>query len=193
MRRRDPRAEPSDPPPIAEEHVSARFELPKAERREEEAEPPPSSRRQPPPPAPEAQPHAVITNVDPRLEQVEPLVDKADWQGIAKALGGVAEIGQLPPNLGLLAALAASESAGEKGAPVANETAIRCMAGLFGVAPESAIARVLAKRLLRKNPTTWRERPAPPARVSFLIILVVLVLGGALGWFLSSGYVKWHR
>jgi len=129
-----------------------------------------------------------VTNVDPRVERVEDALARGDWQSVARDLGKIEEAGALPPNLGLVCAVAHAESSAD--APGENELAIRCMAAIFGVAPDSRLALVLAKRLLRKNPVAWRQRPAPPARVSLLIILVTLVVGGAVGWLLTSGIVK---
>ncbi len=126
-----------------------------------------------------------ITSRDPRFERLEALLDANDWKAIGKELGTV-EIGTLPPNLGLVAALARSENKKE-GDPDAVGIAIRCMAGLLDVEEGSPIARVLARRLLRKNPASLRQRPAPPARTSMFIVLATLVVGGAVGWLASIG------
>lgn len=128
-----------------------------------------------------------VTNVDPRCEPLEKLLDANDWKGIAKSLGGIEEIGKLPPNLGLVAALANVEGSKEA-SPEAITTAIRCMAGLLGVREDSPLARVLARRMLRKNPTAlFSDRQAPPARTSFLIVVLTLVVGGGVGFLLSGG------
>ena len=89
----------------------------------------------------------------------------------------------------LLAALAHNENA-KDGDPDAAAAAIRCMAGLLGVSDDSPIARVLARRMLRKNPVKLSERQAPPARTSFLIVLITLALGGGVGFVASAG--SWH-
>lgn len=132
-----------------------------------------------------AAPSRSITNVDPRFEHIEPLVTVNDWKGVAARLGAVSEAGKLQPNLGLIAAVAHNEIA-EEGDQEARELAIRCTAGLLGIAPESEIVRILSRRLLRKNPVRFRERPAPPARLSLLIIAVTLALGAGAGWLFSS-------
>lgn len=173
VRRPDPRVDPDSDPPEREAADSERG----ASRAERSAPDPERGGRS-------------VTSVDPRLEAVEPLVARGDWGTVTRQLGPIDKAGFLPPNLGLLFALAHHESAPEDDAGAGNEIAIRCMAGLLGVGPESPIALVLAKRLLRKNPQTWREKPAPPARVSFLIVLAVLVVGAAVGWFGSSGTVR---
>lgn len=127
-----------------------------------------------------------VTSSDPRYEALEKLLDVNDWRGIEKELGAMEEAGKLPPNLGLVAALAHVESAKEA-SPEAITTAIRCMAGLLGVPESSPLARVLARRLLRKNPVRLTQRQAPPARYSVLIVALTLAIGGAVGWALSFG------
>ncbi len=133
--------------------------------------------------------HGKITSQDPRYEPIEKLLDLNDWKKLTDELGPMSDVGKLPPNLGLLAALAHNE-AKKDGDPEAVATAIRCMAGLLGVADDSPIARVLARRMLRKNPVKLSERKAPPARTSMLIVLATLVGGGGIGWLASEG--SWH-
>jgi len=130
-----------------------------------------------------------ITNQDPRIEALEKLLDGNDWQGIGKELGSLDDVGKLPPNLGLIAALAHNE-AQEAGHSEASEIAIRCMAALLGVSESSSVARVLARRVLRKNPVRLMDRKAPPARVSILIVVLTLLAGGGVGWLASSGSIR---
>ena len=129
----------------------------------------------------------VVTSTDPRLESIEPFVKNGDWAGIIKELGPAEKAGSLPPHLGLLFALAVNESNAAGDAFDPAQLAIRCAAGLFGVPPESAIALVVGKRRLRKNPLSFGKRPAPPARVSFLIVLITLVVGAGVGWLVTGG------
>ena len=126
-----------------------------------------------------------ITSQDPRYEHLEKLLDKNDWKQICEDLGPMGSVGKLPPNLGLVAALASHEISKE-GDQQAIVIAIRCMAGVLGVAEDSPIARVLARRMLRKNPVRFSERKAPPARTSLLIVLLALLVGGGVG-LLASG------
>jgi hypothetical protein len=137
------------------------------------------------PPAAEAPSSSASAPLDPRLAALEPLFGRTAWKEIADKLGPPEQAAALPPQLALIYALARREAAGEAGAAGANELAIRSMAALFGVAPTSATALVLAKRLLRQNPAGWRTRPAPPARLSLVIILLGVALGVAAGSFLS--------
>ena len=137
---------------------------------------------------------SVVTNTDPRFDALEPLVSTADWAGVLKLLGPPEQAGKLPPNLGLIYALAAKEEgldarSQEQQPFPAAEVAIRCMAGLVGVSPDSSVALLLAKRLLRSNPVTWRQAPAPSGKVSAIILILAGIIGGGIGWFLSLGYV----
>lgn len=189
MAKFDPRAEPlTNPPKGAEEHSVESVKLPKivvqapriAEAPVEDA----TSTETPD--APPSRPSSTVTSSDPRYEPIEKLLDANDWRGVGVELGPMDQAGKLPPNLGLLASIAHNELARD-GDPEAVATAIRCMAAILGVAETSPLARVLARRLLRKNPTRLRDRPAPPARVSLLIVLATLVVGGGIGWLASMG------
>lgn len=190
MTKLDPRADPVTHPPAKSEDFSVdRVQItiknaPKSapvirsaeptEAVQEETLPEPRSATRP------------ITSSDPRYASVEKLLDINDWKSISAELGSLDDVGKLPPNLGLLAALAHNEATAA-GHPESVATAIRCVAAIFGVPEESPIARVLARRILRKNPVKLRDRPAPPARVSLLIIAVTLVLCGGVAWFFLNG------
>ena len=132
-----------------------------------------------------------VTNVDPRIVELEPLVRAGDWAAVARTLGPDDAAGKLPPNLGLVYALARKEKEGalDKGT-ASTELAMRCTAGLLGVAPDSEIALVIAKRLIRKNPVAFRERAAPPASITAIILVVALVVGSAIGWLFATGHVR---
>lgn len=201
--RRDPRAEPSVPP--GEERVDKLGDLPPhtspgtasppaaTDAAPEERAPASGS---PASPASSASPAAsagrVVTSVDPRIEAVESALATGDWRKIAADLGPLAKAGALPPTLGIVCAVAHREIASEEAAQEANDLAIRSAAALFGVPQGSALAMVLAKRVMRKNPVAWQKRPAPPARTSLLIIAATLIVGGGIGWLFSSGLVKLH-
>lgn len=135
----------------------------------------------------------VVTNTDPRMLELEPLIAASDWASVIKQLGPAESAGRLPPNLGIIYAVACKEMENAPAEQIdLNEVAIRCAAGLFGVEPDSPIALLLAKRLLRKNPVNWKKRPAPRPMISFIIIIVALVLGGLFGWAASVGYIRFH-
>lgn len=223
--RRDPRRDPTEPPPPAEGDSEQRG-APSSEREEPPAQPPsdakpegekkpaapdrddahepPSSRRRAlpadvPPTAPTG--GRVVTAADPRIAELEPLVATANWEAVLSALGSEEEAGKLPPNLGLIYAVAHKEYQIEKEDEAGNKdrdksgyepnaVAIRCMAGIFGVAPESPIALVLGKRLMRSNPVSWQKKKAPPASISVLIVALGLIIGAGIGWLLSFGYVE---
>jgi hypothetical protein len=132
----------------------------------------------------------VVTNLDPRLEQIEPIIDEGNWHTVGKQLGTLEETGRLPPTLGLIAAVAHTEIAGEAGCPEASDLAIRCMTGVFGIKNDSAIGRVLAKRLLRRNQRAAPVRAAVPASVAFVLFAVFLAIGLIGGYLIGSGTLK---
>jgi hypothetical protein len=178
--RRDPRAEPdpseegdlaSDLPPPRESGPT------RASTPGYVAEPPPSTRAR----------AGVVTSADPRLAELDPLLAGGSWREILKLLGPPEAVEKLPPTLALIHAIAQRESAGDASATPANELAIRSMAAIYGIPPGSTTALVLAKRLLRQNPAAWRTKPAPPAKLSVLIIVVALAFGAGVGWWLSVG------
>ncbi len=187
MAKLDPRADPVSSPPSAKDDFTVdRVAVPKDaprdvkkvdESADEDAD------------DDDDKPTTKITSQDPRYEPLEKLLDLNDWKKIGTELGAMSDVGKLPPNLGLLAALAHNENA-KDGDPDAAAAAIRCMASLLGVSEDSPIARVLARRMLRKNPVKLSERQAPPARTSFLIVLITLALGGGVGFVASAG--SWH-
>ena len=137
--------------------------------------------------APDSGRVSVVTSADPRLADLDPLLSSGAWREIMKILGPPEQVEKLPPTLALIYAVAQRESAGDTSATPANELAIRSMAAIYGIAPGSTTALVLAKRLLRQNPAAWRTKPAPPAKLSGLIIAVALALGLGVGWWLSVG------
>ena len=144
-----------------------------------------------PAPAPRAPSNTnVVTNLDPRLEQIEPIIDEGNWHTVGKQLGALEDSGRLPPTLGLIAAVAHSEISGDAGCPEANDLAIRCMTGVFGIKNDSAIGRVLAKRLLRRNQRAAPVRATVPASAAFVLFAVFLAIGLIGGYLIGSGTVK---
>lgn len=130
---------------------------------------------------------SVVTSPDPRLAELDPLLSRGSWREILALLGPPEAVETLPPTLALIYAVAQRESSGDASATPANELAIRSMAAIYGIAPGSTTALVLAKRLLRQNPAAWRTKPAPPAKFSVPIIVVALAFGAGVGWWLSTG------
>jgi hypothetical protein len=204
MAKLDPRADPlSDPPTSKDDFSVDRVEVvipapPKAAanglEKAESVKPPAKSGSVPPAKSESARPLARVDSLeppaidgrDPRHVTLEKLLDQNDWKQIGVELDSFGDLASLPPNLGLVSALAHNENA-KDGDPDAVVNAIRCMAGLLGVAENSPMARVLARRMLRKNPVRFSERKAPAARTSLLIVLATLVVGGGVGWLASIG------
>lgn len=183
MPRIDPRAEPMSDPPSGVDHSVERVAVEKVSAARDEAAGDPAESSV----VPVAEAAASrVTSRDPRYDAVEKLLDANDWHAVRDELGALEGVGKLPPNLGLVAALAHNEATRE-GDPEAVAVAIRCMAGVLGVADDSPVARVLARRLLRKNPVRVRDIQAPPAKTSAFIVLLTLALGGSVGWMLSLG------
>jgi hypothetical protein len=184
--KRDPRREPTDPPPPLDGEPA----LPKVEIVDSSSPLLPPSAPQVAPEPTTTQAVSVVTSSDPRLPAVEKAVEAGNWEAVLAALGPADDVGRLPPNLGLLCAIALKEKEREE-AVTADRTdiAIRCTAAVLGVDTASPIALLVAKRLLRKNPTAWRQRPAPRPTISILIVLGGLLIGGTLSWLLSFGYL----
>src|SRR5687767_4411723 len=121
MSRPDPRAEPAEPTSagaekierVAVSNVTAATKETETETAKPAASPP------------------SITNEDPRIAGIEPLVKTNDWKRAASVLGPVDDAGSLPPNLGLIAAVAHHEALNDP-SPEARAVAIRCMAALLG-------------------------------------------------------------
>jgi hypothetical protein len=174
MPRPDPRVEPESDSETSTPQVSVeRVAVSKIDAKTEQEEVAPPQRT------------VTVKSDDPRVAEIEPLVERNDWNAVVAKLGSVDDAGKLPPNLGVIAAIAHNELA-KDGSVEARNTAVRSMAALLGLPADNELARVLARRLLRKNPTGFRHRPAPPPKTSFIIAAIVVALGGALGWFLSS-------
>ena len=208
--RRDPREERESLPPEEPKRPSSRPDP--REEPEWDAEPHAAERRSSAPPdaTPSAPPAAMAPplmpsippgttsmppgamsmppgTVDARLIELEPLLARGDWAGILALLGPPEKAVELPATLGLVFALAQREAVGDRSATPANVLAIKCMAAIYGVSPDSATALVLAKRLLRQNPASWRTAPAPSAKFTIALIVVVILIGVTAGSYLSLG------
>ena len=127
-----------------------------------------------------------------KMAELEGLINAGDWPGICRALGPPELAASLPPNLGLIYAVALYETTRGELASLGSQLGIRCVATLAAVPEDSAVALVLAKRMLRRNPVSWSMRPAPSAGFSVFFVLFALVFGSALGWLLSSGLIRFH-
>lgn len=122
-----------------------------------------------------------------REEALAVHINRNDWLTVARELGPLNETKTLSPTLGLLAAIAHNE-VDKEGQSESVAIAIRCTAKLLAVPEESPIARVVARRLIRKNPTGISERDAPPAKTGATIVLVTAVIGAGIGWLMSGGW-----
>ncbi len=168
--------------------------------------PPPSAARgarhsKAPPPPPR-----LVTSIPPPAKrgdaalalvpEVEQLLQQGKWRQLRALLGTrESDPTKLAPALGLLYAIALKEdgppdeSAGQSAKRLEADTlGIRAMSQVLGVSEESATALVLAKRMLRRRPIEWNQKP--PARISVLLILVALAIGAGVGLLLSPGLIN---
>ena len=133
----------------------------------------------------------------PVLPNSNPFWHRASGKASSSTSAPEENAGKLPPNLGLIYAIARKELETDKDKETKkikeheepHQVAIRCIAGLYGISPDSPIAIVLGKRIIRANPVSWQKKKAPPAPISFLIVALGLLLGAGIGWLLSFGSV----
>ena len=64
-----------------------------------------------------------------------------------------------------------------------DQLAIEAVARMLGVAEDSSVARVFAKRLLRQPRSALRERPNRGA--SALIVTLGVIVGCVVGWIVA--------
>jgi hypothetical protein len=151
----------------------------------------------PPPPPPRASLRAdpsrasqrplAVEQIEPALlAVVEPLVQQGNWHELRTLIAGrFSDARQLPPGLALLYAIALKEAPavleepGEKPAVQAETLGIRAVSQLLVVPEPSALAVVVAKRVLRQRPHDWNQKP--PVRVSALLVIVALLTGALAG------------
>src|SRR5690348_9644561 len=110
MPRPDPRAEPesdseSSTPQVSIERVVVSKIDAKLAERAEDVEDGEESAASPPSGA------VMVKSEDPRVAEIEPLVERNDWKAVVAKLGSVDDAGKLPPNLGLVVAIAHNEMA----------------------------------------------------------------------------------
>jgi hypothetical protein len=144
-------------------------------------------------PPPVARPAVAASAPDPRLSEVEPLLRGGNWEQVLQVLGPAEAAASLPPSLALLYSVARKEreAIGDVAGDVdATALAIRSAATLLGVAEGSALALVVAKRVVRQNPVAWQKRRAPPAKVSALIMIAALVISSLVAWLVFSGHIS---
>jgi hypothetical protein len=117
--------------------------------------------------------------VDPRIHELEILVSRGKWDRVVEVLAADRD-GLIPP-MALLCAVAAKEAVTPPSwGRETDQLAIEAMACMLGVQPDSPLALVFAKRILRRPTTPWRE---PPSRgVTWVLLLLFIALGGVLGW-----------
>ena len=117
-----------------------------------------------------------------RLAQIERLTNQGKWAEVLQTLSEQRGVGQLSPTERLIWAIAQKEHPHGQSTSEAHRVGIQAMSELLGVAPDSPLALIVAKRALRTVAGAWRSRPAPKPLFSFLIIIFGVGFGAAIGW-----------
>ena len=142
-----------------------------------------------PPPA-EAAPGPMIA--------VVALIEQNEWSKVCAQLEPMRDaLPATSPSLGLLYAVAKHEDALSRSGsrdvrdPETERLARESLALLLDIGLDSAAARLLSLRLLRRP---WSSAPAPSARTSALIVFVAVAIGALVGWLLDEGFDRFfHR
>ena len=127
------------------------------------------------------------------LEAAGPLLEQSRWRDLRLLLAADnASAANLPPVLALLYAIALKEDQAQAKqskhdpfsaqAGAAEAIAISVVQKLFELPEASVISVMIAKRLLRRRPLDWKQKP--PARVSAMLVGSALLLGALVGFLL---------
>ena len=148
----------------------------------------PPDETKPTPAAAEAPRPQSFAPSDPRLVEIERAASMGDWSAALRLADSLDDAAKLPPGLALVWALARKETLkpDDKNASAVTHLAVRAVASLLGVNEKSDLALLIAKRLLRQNPASWRQAPAPSTGISIFIMIVALIVGSAIGLLLSG-------
>jgi hypothetical protein len=130
------------------------------------------------------------------LEAAEPLLEQGRWRDLRLLLApDNADAVSLPPVLALLYAVALKEDqsstkreAHRVPAGAAESIAITVVHQLFDLPEPSMAAVLLAKRLLRRRPLDWKQKP--PARVSLMLVVSALLVGALVGVLLLPSLLR---
>lgn len=124
------------------------------------------------------------------------LIEQNEWSKVCDQLRPMREaLPATSPALGLFYAIARHEDAlSRQGTPArdpANEELAReSLALLLEIGRDTAAARMLTLRLLRRP---WSAAPAPGARTSFFIVLIAIAVGAMVGWMIDQGMDRLNR
>lgn len=152
----------------------------------------------PPPPPPKASVARVGASAQERalLEAAEPLLEQGRWRDLRMLLApDDTDAVSLPPVLALLYAVSLKEDQSVSnpgpGSPrrgTAESIAITVTRQLFDLPDNSAVAVMLAKRLLRRPPLDWKQKP--PARVSAILVASAVLIGAMVGFLLQPSLLS---
>jgi hypothetical protein len=126
------------------------------------------------------------------LEAAEPLLAQSRWRNLRMLLAAdSSRASKLTPVLALLYAISLKEDqtlgkektdSAASPARAAETLAISVFRQLFGLQDSSVIALMFAKRLLRRRPLDWKQKP--PVSVSAMLVGGALLLGALVGFLL---------
>lgn len=150
----------------------------------------------PPPPALPSKAPPAVRNT--QLDDVVSLIEQNEWSKVCATLAPSRDaLPATSPSLGLLYAVALREEELRHARPehshdpATERLALESLALLLGISPDSAAARIIARRLLRRP---WSAAPAPTTRTSLAIVAVAIALGALVGWILDEGFDRFfHR
>jgi hypothetical protein len=145
---------------------------------------------------PRAQRGAVSAHERALLEAAEPLLEQGRWRDLRLLLApDNADAVSLPPVLALLYAVALKEDQSSTKREThrvptgaAESIAITVVHQLFDLPEPSTAAVLLAKRLLRRRPLDWKQKP--PARVSLMLVVSALLVGALVGFLLLPSLLR---
>lgn len=120
---------------------------------------------------------------------IENLVSQNQWTKVCEILGAPDNQGKLPVGMAFIYAVALNElrvpgSPVDKRAPDIEKIMLRCLGVMLGTDAKGTLAQIVAKRLMRRS---WRTTPAPPARLSVMLIVAALVVGSFIGFLIGPG------
>ena len=120
---------------------------------------------------------------------IENLVSQNQWTKVCEILGAPENQGKLPVGMAFIYAVALNElrvpgSPVDQRAPDIEKIMLRCLGVMLGTDAKGPLAQIVAKRLMRRS---WRTTPAPPARLSVMLIVAALVVGSFIGFLIGPG------
>ena len=125
------------------------------------------------------------------LREAEQYAEQGRWQDVVMSvITRYPDLSALPLPAQLLyavsvreAPMAAAQAAGNHAQLTPEQLSIQAFSKMMGLPLDSPTVTILAKRLLRRPPPSWNQRPSP--RLSFLATSMALLAGTAVGLWLQ--------